>query len=240
MMRKNYSLILLCCLAIIGSAQGQNDTHAIHWIKYQNQLNFSPKLYWSNEIDNRRFINPDAQNQLIFHSRLHYKKGRWDYAGGLTLSWAYATFAEKPIKHPTLEARPVIEAGYEIPCRGFSLQQRIRIDNRFFEADKYETIFDGSTYVMRMRYRLQARIPMRKDTEGNPRTTLRIADEIMFNHRENLFDQNRIYFSSDWVVTKHWSVELGYVYIYQQRFGTEQFLQRHVLRFSLSHKLFFY
>jgi hypothetical protein len=220
-------------------AQGK-DSHATYWIRYQNQLNFSPRLFWNNEIDNRRFIHPDVQTQFIFHSRLHYKKDRWDYAGGLTLSWAYAPRPETRIQHATTEIRPVLEASYEVPFKGWALQHRVRIDNRFIEEDRFENIFDQSDYTMRFRYRVQTRISIHSGENGQPLISLRLANEIMFNHRENLFDQNRIYATGDFVINKAWSMEAGYIFIYQQRFGREEFFERHVLRFSVLHKLFFY
>lgn len=229
------------CLLLCNYTLAQHkDTHAVYWIRYQNNLAFSPTISWNNDIDNRRFIAPDVQTQLIYHSRLHLKKGRWDYAAGLTLSWAFASQPENPVQHPVVEVRPVAEVNYEVPFRKWLLQQRIRMDNRFFEEDKTETIFDGSTYVMRLRYRLQARVPLVRNSKGDPTVIFRIADEIMVNHRENFFDQQRLYLSGDFFVNKNWSVEAGYIHIYQQRFASDNFLQRHVLRFSLIHKLFLY
>src|SRR5688572_27682250 len=95
-------LISTCALA-----QRHVYVQSLYWIRYQAQLNFSQKLYMTNEIDNRRFFNPDVQNQLIFHSRLHFKKARWDFAGGLTLSNAYAQRPENGYKNVTSEIRPV-------------------------------------------------------------------------------------------------------------------------------------
>jgi hypothetical protein len=239
-MTRNAFFLFAFILISKSALHAQPNNHAAYWLRYQNQLNFSSKISWTNEIDNRRFITPDYENQFIFHSRFHYKKGRWDYGTGLTLSWSYTTIPEKPISHATMEARPVIEASYEIPFKSFFLQQRLRIDNRFFEADKLETIFDGTTYVMRFRYRVQARIPLKYDHNNKPSVNLRIANEIMLNDRKNTFDQNRIYASVDFAITKNLSIETGYIFIYQQRLGTDLFLERNVLRLSLLHRLFLF
>jgi hypothetical protein len=231
-----FIFLLFLCYGL----RAQTNTHGAYWLRYQNQLNFNPKFSWTNEIDNRRFFDPDVQNQLIFHSRVHYRQKRWDYGGGLTLSWVFTQIPESPARHATTEIRPVAEASYELPFKKFFLQQRVRIDNRFIEEDKFESVFDGANYIMRLRYRIQARIPLKKDDAGNIVNTLRLAEEIMLNHKENIFDQNRIYVSSEFALSKKLAVEFGYIYIYQQRFGTDQFLTRHVLRFSVLHRLFFY
>jgi len=221
------------------SAQ-KTDSHAVTWIKYQNQLWFTDKLYWTNEFDNRRFIAPDAESQYIMHTHLHYKRNRWDYAVGLSMSWAYSVFAKSPIQHPTTEVRPFVETAYEQPFKGWSLQHKIRIDNRFIEEDKYDAFAGNNYYVMRIRYRLQARIPVLKDENNKAKCILKFADEIMLNNKMNTFDQNRIYAIAEIPFSSKWGIEAGYIYIYQQRLGKDEFLNRHVLRFSLLHKIKLY
>jgi len=221
--------------AFCQSAPPSTHTQYLYWLRYQNQLQFSSALSLNNEIDNRRFFDPDVANQLIIHSRLHYRRGRWDHAAGLTASWIFTQLPEKGYDHSTLELRPVIETNYEIPFKKWSLQQRLRLDNRFFEANEDESIFQHSTYVLRIRYRLQARIPISK--EGSRPMNLRFADEIMINDRKNTFDQNRIYVNYDIAISHSFTLDLGYIYIYQQRFGQESFFERHVVRFSVLHRI---
>jgi hypothetical protein len=236
-----FAVFLLAYFSVSQNLHGQAvDSHAVYWIKYQSQLNFSPVIWWTNEIDNRRFISPGTQNQFITHSRFHFKNGRWEYAAGLTLSWAYATFAEKNIQHPSTEIRPVIEASYEIPFQKWFLQQRLRIDNRFLEEDRFGSVLQDSYYIMRLRYRVQARIPLIKDENNQAKLVGKVAEEIMLNHHRNTFDQNRIYGTVEYSVSKRWAIETGYIYIYQQRLGRDELLSRHVIRFSLLHRIYFY
>jgi hypothetical protein len=210
---------------------------SLYWIRYQNQLSFSPKIYWNNEIDNRRFFYPDVQNQFIFHSHLHFKKERWDFGAGLTLSWAFAQKPENGFNNVITEIRPVGEVSYELPLGKVSMQNRFRVDSRFLEEDGEKNVFKESVFVWRFRYRIQFKLPIIMNEENTPLVTLRVADEIMFNHIRNTFDQHRIYASADFFLTKKLSLEAGYIYIYQQRFGGEEFFQRNVLRFSVLHKV---
>lgn len=215
----------------------QTYTQYLYWLRYQNQLIFNPHVYWNNDIDNRRFFNPDVENQLIFHSRLHYKKGPWDFGGGITLSWAYAGRPESGYNHVVSEIRPVVEASHELMIKKVGIQNRVRIDNRFFEVDD-ESVLDTTYYVTRFRYRLQGRIPLKRNEDNVTTITLRVADEIMLNTKQNTFDQNRIYATGEFYLNKNFSLEFGYIYIYQQRFGTDDFFKRNVLRFSVLHKIF--
>ncbi len=210
----------------------------LYWLSYQNQLYFTPKLYWTNNVDNRRFINPDAENQFIIHSRLHYKSGKWDFGGGLTLSSIYTQRPENKSTHIATELRPVVEVSYEQPIGKVFLQNRVRLDNRFLETSSQESIFEDYNYVLRFRYRLQMRMPLLKNKDNITFLQLRLSDEIMLNHKENLFDQNRIYATVDYIVNKNFTIEAGYIYIYQQRFGKDEFYSRNVIRLGLQHKIF--
>jgi len=221
-------------------AQSDVTTQALYWLRYQNTLNFSPKLYWTNEVDNRRFFDPDVEHQFIFHSRLHYRKNRWDFGGGLTLSWVFAQRPEFGYDHSINEVRGTAEASYEIPIGKVGFQNRVRLDNRFFQEIAGTSVFDDSYYVLRFRYRAQVRIPLKENESNQPVVSLRIADEIMFNHTGNTFDQNRIYVTAEFVLSKKFSLETGYIYMYQQRFRREEFFERHVARLSLVHRITLY
>jgi hypothetical protein len=232
-------VFLLGFLFKVTLAFGQSVVYpqALYWIRYQNHLNITPKFYLNNEIDNRRFFHPDVENQFIIHSRLHYVKDRWNFSAGLSFSWIYAQIPENGYSHSTAEVRPVIEGAYEFPVRKVLIQQRVRIDNRFIEESQDQSVWENSFYVFRFRYRLQARIPLKANDDGATTISLRLSDEIMLNNKKNTFDQNRIYVSTEFVLNKKLTLETGYIFIYQQRFGTEDFFSRHVLRFSIIHNL---
>jgi len=171
------------------------------------------------------------------HSRVHYVKDRWNFGAGLTFSWIYAQIPENGYSHTVAELRPVVEASYEFPARKVLIQQRMRIDNRFIEESQDQSVWEDSFYIFRFRYRLQARIPLKVNDAGTPTIWLRLSEEIMLNNRENTFDQNRIYASTEFVLNKKLMLETGYIWIYQQRFGAEDFYSRNVFRFSIIHTL---
>jgi len=220
-------------------AHGQRVVHnqSLYWIRYHNHLIFSPSFYWSNEIDNRRFFSPSVQNQLIFHSRIHFKKKKWEFGTGLTLSWIYAQKPELGYDHAVNEIRAITEALHEFPLRKIYFQNRLRVDYRFFQESPDQNVFEESFFVMRFRYRAQVRIPLKVNDQNESLINVRIADEIMFNDRENTFDQNRINVSADFYISRKITLEAGYIYIYQQRFGENEFFERHVARFTFLHKI---
>jgi hypothetical protein len=225
---------LLITTSVPATAQTYHQN--LYWLRYQTQIKVSSAWTMNNDIDYRRFVGPDVENQLIIHSRFHYKIGRWDLASGLTYSIAYAAIPEDGYKNDIHELRPVVEASYEAPVGRVHLSHRLRFDNRIFQEDPEESLLKESFYVPRLRYRLQARFPLKKNESSETTIGIRIADEFMVNGKENVFDQNRIYATVEFLLSKHFSFSSEYIYVYQQRFGREEYFSRNVLRLTLIHK----
>jgi hypothetical protein len=129
-----------------------------------------------------------------------------------------------------------VEATHEAGQKKITLQNRLRIDNRFFEVNENESIWSESRYVTRLRYRVQIRLLLNEHKGKNP-INLRVANEIMVNTKENVFDQFRLYVTGDFYVNRNFSLETGYIYIYQQRFASQDVFSRHVFRFSVLHRI---
>ena len=217
-------------------SQGTIYHQALYWIRYQNQWTINPKWYWINEAENRRFFSPDEENQLIAHTHLHRKAGKWDVGGGMTFSWIYAQFPDRDYDHAVSEVRPFVEAAHEFPLGKAFVQNKLRIDNRFFETSNDAGVLEDFYYVTRFRYRIQFRFVLKKH-EDTPVIGLRLADEIMINSKQNVFDQNRVHVSVDFRVIKSLSLEAGYVYLYQQRAGRDEYFSRQVARFTVIHRI---
>jgi hypothetical protein len=162
---------------------------------------------------------------------------RWDLAAGMTYSVAFAAIPETGYDNAMSEIRPVIEVNHEIPIGKSLLSQRVRMDNRIFQDTPEVSLFDESYYVLRLRYRIQSRFPLKRNENDVVTIWLRLADEIMVNDRKNFYDQNRIYASGEFYVNRSFSLEAGYIYIHQQRFGSDEFFSRNVLRFSILHRI---
>jgi len=234
LLRITIVLFLLSCT----TAYSQHVEHqSLYWLRYYSQITFSPAIQWNNEIDNRRFLNPDVENQLIINSHLHYSWKKWDVGGGLTFSWIFALRPELQYDFAIAEVRPFAEISNEQQIGKISLQNRIRFDNRFIQSDPEISVWEESFYLLRIRYRAQVNIPLKKDAEQVPKISLRLSDEIMFNTKENTFDQNRVDVTLDCHLNKHFSIEPGYVYLYQHRLRIEEYFSRNVLRFSVIHRI---
>lgn len=234
-------IAIILSLLSISRVYSQNVEHqTLYWLRYYSQIRFSPAIQWNNEIDNRRFFNPDVENQLLVNSHLHYSWKKWDAGVGMTFSWNYAQKPELSYNFPIMELRPFAEISNEQPIGKVTLQNRIRFDNRFLQNNPDVSVWDQSYYILRIRYRAQVDIPLKQNAEEINTISLRISDEIMFNTKANTFDQNRIDVTFDFYLNKHLSVQPGYVYLYQHRLKRDEYFSRNVLRFSLIHRISLY
>jgi len=235
-------LLLVIFLNPAAKAQKTVTHQSLYWVRYNNQLTINKKWTWNNEIDDRRFFENSRQHHLIMHSRLHYKFFQnIDAAFGLTYS---LQSPQDPNSINTLVV-PELRAFQEINfsnvfSKKFTLQQRLRIDERFIHKNNGKDLLDGYDFNFRFRYRLQANFKISKD-KAKDTTVLKVADELMINAGSNIiynvFDQNRIYIGVQQGISKNISFELGYLYWFQQRVTGNQFFSRNIIRLTLYHKI---
>jgi hypothetical protein len=223
---------------------GQKSTinQNLYWLRYYNQFTLNKKFVWHNELEERRFFDKNRLNNLIIHSRLHYNlKPNTEIAIGLTYSLQNPQNPNSTSNLIIPEIRPVQEFNYTMRINNkLSLQQRLRIDERFIRKNDGEKLLDGYNFNFRFRLRFQLIYKLKEEKNKN-QTTLKIADELMINAGKdivyNQFDQNRIYIGIQQKLNKNVALELGYLKLHQQKASGNQFLNRDIVRLSLYHRL---
>jgi hypothetical protein len=212
------------------------------WIRYQNQIRFSPTLNWQNEIEERWFIDYGQRHHFIAHTRLHHRfSSDVDVGAGVTYSRQSAQFPNAADDLVVPEIRLVQEINYAIPVsERVRLQQRFRVDERFIRINNGSELLDGYSFNWRFRFRLQASILL-SSLESTSKTTLKIFDELMVNAGSNIvynqFDQNRVYIGVEQSLSDDISLELGYMKWYQQTAAGNRFFNRDILRFTFSQRI---
>lgn len=240
---KNLFLLLLLLNSICVKSQNKQVTNqSLYWMRYYNQLSLNENWTWHNEIDERRFLINNKHQHFIMHSRIHYKFYKnADVALGFTYSLQdpQEPYSESTLTIPELRIVQEINQNNAITNK-FSIQHRIRIDERFFRKNDGTELLKGYDFNFRFRYRFQASYKL-IEYENKNTTTLKMANEIMINAGKNIvynhFDQNRIYAAVEQELSKNTSVELGYMYWYQQRASGYQFFDRDIIRLTFYHKI---
>ncbi len=241
-MAKQVLIFIFIYLSCTNAFAQKNTTHqSLYWLRFYDQLTLNRKFFLQNEIEDRRFFNHNVQHHLIIHSRLHYNiLPQANIALGFTFSRQSAQIPGAGSTVAVPELRPVQEINYSSKLNAhFTIQQRLRIDERFIRKNYLNELQPGYDFNFRFRYRVQLNFlfPANTKASGN---TLKLASEIMFNAGKNIvfntFDQNRVYLGIEHDFNKNWAAELGYLKWYQQRPLQHYFFNRDIIRLTIYHR----
>lgn len=239
-----FSIVLLIYLLSTFGLKAQKTIiyQNLYWLRYYNLMKINERFTWHNEAEIRRFWDGDVLHHFIVHSRMHYKiNDNTNIGVGLTYS---RQSPQEPVSESKLvvpEFRGVQEINYTIPFSDrFSLQQRLRVDERFIRRNDGIKLLDGYNFNFRFRIRLQANYRINREPTVK-RTIIKLANEVLFNAGKNIvynyFDQNRIYIGVEQGLSRRFSVELGYMKWFQQTAAGDVFFNRNIIRITLYHNI---
>ena len=236
--------ISLLLIMFEASAQKKITKQQLTWYSFFSSIHINEKWWIHTDIQERHYIKPLAQHQLVLRSSVHRKiKEGWDASVGMCLFLQDPNDPEATVRLRIPELRPHIQLGYSKKYKHVTVIHRYRAEARFFhnineEGTDLADGYDFSNY--RFRYQLQLQIPIWKISESSS-LKLRINDELMINAgrniTKNVFDQNRIYAALALDISPAIGVEVGYMKWFQQRNSGVDFFDRNILRFSFHHKL---
>jgi hypothetical protein len=219
-------LPFLVSICIISESHGQSEDELGSWYIYNGFFNFSPKveLFFETQLRNwETFSNPETFFvRPYFNYNIHP-----NFQAGLGLeyhnNWTYAEDPDERIR--TTE--------YRLTLQGMAFQNigRVALQHRY----RYEFRDIDSEPAQRVRYRLQATVPINKTVAGKGVFFLNTFNEFLVDTEPQLsFSQNRFYIAGGYHFTKSLNFQLGYLFI--SRTSTVH----HRLQFFLTQRLFFY
>jgi hypothetical protein len=239
---KFFYILILLFICVFSNAQTEKniDHQSLLWTRYYNLLTINNKWSVHTEFDNRIFINPVEKNLYAFRIQGRYKINLEIEIGG---GFAYFSVATQ---NPEInydfnapEYRGQQDVTWKKAYSDFTLNQRLQVEERFFQnADKVE-LLPGTTFFWRFRYRLQGEYSFWKKEDQFLKAI--VYDELMMNGGKNVvkntFDQNRIYAALHYGVNKNIEVELGYLNSFQKRASGIDYFNRDIIRFTFFHKI---
>ncbi len=242
---KKAILILLNIYSLSVSSQ---ETKSINnqdliWYAYYNTLQFSEKTFLVSELQERHFINPIAQHQIVVRTHLHRKiSENWETSAGFCFFFHDKNDPEQTQLAVVPEFRPHLEFENKQQINKITLSHRYRAEFRYFHnttPDRME-LEDGYTFRnFRLRYQLQA--IMKLFSINKRAVKLRVMDEIMLNAGKkivnNVFDNNNIYAGLQFEITPNIAFELGFLKRFQQENTAGSYLERDIIRLTLFHKI---
>ena len=243
--RKSYFALALA-LPVIASAQKKVANQDLLWYGYYLTAKIGKNSEILGEVQERQYINPSAQHQLIIRAKYRHKLVRnWKVSGGMTL---FLQSPNDPRSESNLivpELRPDFGIETKKDFKYFSISNRFLTELRIFHNvdDDNDRLASGYTFGnFRFRYQFGIDVPIVKFQNINKsQLALRFRDELFINAGpavdENTFDQNRISGSVYYKVNKHIGLELGYMNWYQRRATGNSYYDRDIIRFSFHHTL---
>jgi hypothetical protein len=125
--------------------------------------------------------------------------------------------------------------------RKLQLNQWIRLEERFLRKIQQDALQPGSNFNYKARYMIALLVPLKGEDirPGIPFAVLN--DEVHLNFGKeivyNYFDQNRLFAGLGYPFTKSLNAQLGYMRVFQQQPGGNQFFDTQALRLFIFHNL---
>jgi len=202
------TLIILLSIAKVSAQQDGLGSWNILNVKYT--INAKWSVFGEAQLRSLRFYDD-------FH--YHEYKGGISYKAypNLTLSLGagdYDTYREggnfvMPKNNDEFRLWPQVQLTQAI--KNIKIEQRYRAEFRF----------TSNGYRNRFRYRLGLSYPFGKNAKGEKPYQVSFSNEIFFTDREPYFERNRALLSFGYKLSKHASVQLGYLHQFDYRINDE-------------------
>lgn len=199
------------------------------------------------DVQERFFISPLAQHQMVFRSMLTKKiEKNWKASlGGCYFLQSPQNPNTKVNNLVVPEIRPHVEFKNKQKFgKKIEINQRFRFEARFpHKTNANRTALEDSYSFSNFRFRYQIRtlIPLLKSKSEKNMLALVLADEIMFNFGRNIifnvFDQNRFFGGLGSQLKENLFLEVGYMNWFQQRSTGMDFYDRDILRFTMTQNI---
>lgn len=236
----------LLALSLSGHCQATKNIvqQSLLWYVYNNTIAFDKHWAVVTDVQERHYINPTAQHQLVFRTHLRRNIGNnWNVGAGMTWFFQYPNDPTATNRLAVPELRPHLELGYQQKLGFGRLSHRYRGEARFFHNTDNGKLSDGYDFGnFRFRYQISWDMPLLKSKKDQHELlTFKVYDEIHLNAGgnivQNTFDQNRIYIGFLYTVVPAVGIELGYLNWFQQRSTGVDFYNRHIVRLAIQHKV---
>ena len=160
------------------------------FIELQARTNSLYKQYFYNELKGGLSYDLDKNFTLTL-------------AGGRYATYDYKALSDGPL---TIEKRLWQQIVINQYLLRLKVEHRYRIEQRWFD------LRDGTNqFRNRIRYRLNAFLPINHTTITNRTAFLSVYDEIFLNPKGPAFERNRFYAGLGYQIDKNWIVQLGCV-----------------------------
>ena len=205
------------------------------WTSVNGTLRLSQRWGMITDVHIRRddFLR-DPNFYFLRLGAAYWIDDQFSLAGGIAALWL-ATDTDVGLEY-ALERRTYQQLLWRAEVKNVVFLQRVRIEQRWHEVlDPLDGTVDRIRYSNRFRFLISASFKVFNNPKW-PRAV--ISDEILFHVGKeivfNTFDQNRLFLGFNSRLGEKWTVDYGYMMVYQQRYSGFEYDMNHTIR------LFFY
>ena len=174
-----------------------------NWFIYFGNQKINQNWNWHNEIQYRNYDFIGDTNQLLLRTGLGYNLT--ENNNNVLLGYAFVNthkyIPNSDQKQESNEHRIFQQFITKQNFGRFYFLHRYRVEERFLPDD----------FQVRLRYFLNATIPLNKKTLDKNAIYFSTYNEIFVNTEKPLFDRNRIYSALGFVINKNFKVEAGFM-----------------------------
>ena len=174
-----------------------------NWFIYFGNQKINQNWNWHNEIQYRNYDFIGDTNQLLLRTGLGYNLT--ENNNNVLLGYAFVNthkyIPNSDQKQGSNEHRIFQQFITKQNFGRFYFLHRFRVEERFLPDD----------FQVRLRYFLNATIPLNKKTLDKNAIYFSTYNEIFVNTEKPLFDRNRIYAALGFVINKNFKVEAGFM-----------------------------
>ena len=226
-------MLALCGIQSAIAQSGERTvTQLVQWAAVTSHVKVSPRLSILLDGQFRQVgqVNPQ-QYQLRTGLDVKLNKSFSIVPLGYVYTWNHL-YGKQPARYVNNEHRIWQQVTYKHSLGRVDIEHRLRPEQRFIERryvnDAGSVVYDGySDFQFRLRYRLQARVPLNQQTLGPDTYYAIIYDELFGSRGEYVTydkpDQNRVFLGVGYQVHNDFSFHIGGIYqMLMKRNGEQQ------------------
>jgi hypothetical protein len=239
--RIKYNLFLALVLGALNS-YGQSKTiyqTNQKWIGYSNQWKLTQDFYLDSDLSYRLLNNNGEWTQITLRTGFRYSLSK--ELQGVSGIACFLLFKNNEIFRK--EYRPFQDfISYRI-FENFSLQNRYRVEARYFVNILDSGDIPKSNFNFRLRYKIIAAIPILNFKRNKVTKTLflNIGDEILINAGKeiiyNMFDNNRLTAGLTYQFNPEANLTINYIYQYGQRNKPATYEESNIFTIGFNQKI---
>lgn len=237
------SMILLISLGLSAQTlEKKVEKQTFSLFSFSSAFEISPRWSIMSDVQERAFLKPIKQNQLSLRTQVNYiLVHNWTAAVGTSYVLTHAGNQSSLSTMVIPEIRLNQDLSYKQKFANFSVGHRYRMEERFIKRNINDTLTDGHKFIERLSYTLSFEYKLLKSKNKIRALTLKASDGIFINAKKHIayttFDQNRFFTGLNYQMYQNVTIEMGYINIFQKRISGNEFYNRNIASFSVSHKM---